>query len=199
MKLRYLFHKKLFDLIAPFYQLFFHSQLRTYRKYLKLYKHKLGLSPGAKILDLGCGTGAFGLAFQELGFEVIGIDSSHRMLQKANNNYLSVINVDLLTPYFPFESNSFDLVIGANVIHGFQLKEREIIYQEAARLTKKYVLFHDYSNKRNIFVSIIEWIEHGDYFNFIRQVPEDFYKIFKNVVILPNSESYSAWYLCSIS
>lgn len=193
---RYNFHKKLFNLIAPYYQWFFHSQLKTYRKLLEIRQNLLQIPADAKILDLGCGTGAFGCAFQEHGYRVIGIDGSPQMLERAQKNNLSVMQVDLLHPPFPFSDNSFDLVIAANVIHGFQKEEREKIYQEAARLTKKHVLFHDYVKNRNIVVALIEWIEQGDYFNFIRQIPAEFFQYFKKVDILPNFNSYSAWYLC---
>ncbi|MCF2141833.1 MAG: class I SAM-dependent methyltransferase [Candidatus Lokiarchaeota archaeon] len=196
MKLRYKFHIWLFNIIAPGYQWFFRSQLNSYRKLLEKFNSNLPVQAPAKVLDVGCGTGAFGVAFQEKGFSVLGIDSSEKMIKIAKKNSLEATRTNLLEP-LPFPDDTFDLVIAANVMHGFQVSERKQIYQEIARISKKYALFHDYSKKRNIFVTLIEWIEHGDYFNFIRKIPEDFLQVFQEVKTLGESEDYSAWYLCT--
>ncbi|NLS45238.1 MAG: class I SAM-dependent methyltransferase [Firmicutes bacterium] len=43
----------------------------------------LVINPGAKILDIGCGTGNFSIKLAELGYQVTGIDISKRMLEQA--------------------------------------------------------------------------------------------------------------------
>ncbi|MBM3501740.1 MAG: methyltransferase domain-containing protein, partial [Armatimonadetes bacterium] len=43
----------------------------------------LRLPPGARILDLGCGTGRHSVALAGRGFQVVGVDLSHGMLRQA--------------------------------------------------------------------------------------------------------------------
>ena len=42
-----------------------------------------GLSPGAKVFDMACGTGAQSIAFAKHGFSVVGVDLSPDMLARA--------------------------------------------------------------------------------------------------------------------
>ena len=43
--------------------------------------------PGAtSVLDLGCGTGRHAIKFVEKGYYVVGVDRSHEMIAKADNN-----------------------------------------------------------------------------------------------------------------
>ena len=46
----------------------------------------LGLAPGARILDVGCGPGRHAHAFSRRGFEVVGVDISERFITLAREN-----------------------------------------------------------------------------------------------------------------
>lgn len=71
---------------------------------------------GLDILDLGCGTGLSGLAFQDLAARLIGIDLSPRMIEAANGRgiYDDCILADIEEP--PVEDDSFDLVLAADTL-----------------------------------------------------------------------------------
>jgi SAM-dependent methyltransferase len=43
----------------------------------------LGLEPGQRLLDLGCGTGRHSVALAQLGLEVVGLDLSEALLARA--------------------------------------------------------------------------------------------------------------------
>lgn len=47
---------------------------------------ELGLRPGARLLDAGCGSGQFSLALAARGVQVIGIDLSPEMIRLAQEN-----------------------------------------------------------------------------------------------------------------
>jgi trans-aconitate methyltransferase len=47
----------------------------------------LGVKPGERILDLGCGTGHLTQKIREEGAEVIGMDASPEMIAQAKGNY----------------------------------------------------------------------------------------------------------------
>lgn len=70
--------------IAEFYDKGRSLSEQNLELWLKLISEHSGASQGAKVLDLGCGTGRFAMPMAErLGFEVTGADSSEGMLQKA--------------------------------------------------------------------------------------------------------------------
>ena len=46
----------------------------------------LGLEPGQRVLDVGCGPGRHAHALADLGFEVVGIDISHRFVDLARQH-----------------------------------------------------------------------------------------------------------------
>jgi cyclopropane fatty-acyl-phospholipid synthase-like methyltransferase len=48
-------HIRFFDLAAAPYDLFHHSQRRFYRRAFARYGPRLGLPPGTRVLDIGCG------------------------------------------------------------------------------------------------------------------------------------------------
>lgn len=82
---------------------------------------RLGLPAGARVLDAGCGPGAYIRPFLEMGFRVAATDQSEKMIEEASRNFdprdkdrvtLEVGALDAL----PFESKSFDLVINVAVL-----------------------------------------------------------------------------------
>ena len=76
------------------------------------------IETGMKILDLGCGTGNLSAQLlKSILVVTIGIDKSLQMLKKANRKSLQVLCGDADHRILPLKDNSFDLVIGAYVIH----------------------------------------------------------------------------------
>jgi ubiquinone/menaquinone biosynthesis C-methylase UbiE len=93
------------------------------------------IEPGMKILDLGCGTG--NLSAQLLEFipvEMIGIDRSILMLDKASRKSLQVLCADADRDLLPLKDSSFDLIIGAFVIH--HIKHINALIKECYRVLK---------------------------------------------------------------
>ena len=76
----------LFDLISPIYGLFFDHQVRYYSKILDRIKEEVDITQHKRILDLGCGTGALCYVLQDLGIEVVGVDTSSGMLKQAKES-----------------------------------------------------------------------------------------------------------------
>jgi len=62
-----------------------------------------------KLLDLGCGTGAYSAALAELGWTVTGVDVSEDMLRRAREREVSVVRSDATR--LPFEDASFDAAV----------------------------------------------------------------------------------------
>lgn len=79
--------------------------------------------PGERILDLGCGDGVLTRKLQEIGCEVIGIDSSSELVQAAASLGLKVITADATEMEF---SGEFDAVFSNAVLHWIKDADRVI-------------------------------------------------------------------------
>ncbi|MBB6481827.1 class I SAM-dependent methyltransferase [Spirochaeta isovalerica] len=187
-------HKRIFNIISPVYNLFYKGQVRSYSELIDSYGDEVELTGREEILDLGCGTGAFGAAFAARGHKVRGIDLAEKMVSKAEARGL-LCNSGNILEGVSFDDNSFDLVICAYVAHGLDREKRSVLFREAARISRGPVLFHDYSTKRNLFIDIIEYLEDGDYFNFIRTGLSEMKEAFSSVKVIP-VRSFNNWYLC---
>ncbi|MGL4463599.1 MAG: class I SAM-dependent methyltransferase [Planctomycetia bacterium] len=88
------------------------------------------LPPGAKVLDLGCGTGLFArrLLNEFFDVEVVGLDISEKMLEKAALNCPNV--ADRLTlvhgdaEHLPFNGGEFDVVACIHSFHHYPQQQK---------------------------------------------------------------------------
>ncbi len=165
-------HARLFNRIAPVYNWFFRKQVKTYRSLLDNYEKLLNLPPGGRVLDIGCGTGAFIYSLAERGYQAVGADFSESMLRAARKSTrgksIEFVQGDV-TKGLDFPDASFDLVLSSYVLHGLSSEFRQRFYSEAGRLSRGRILFYDYNQKRRLFTDFVEWVEGGDYFGFVLQ------------------------------
>jgi ubiquinone/menaquinone biosynthesis C-methylase UbiE len=164
-------HARLFNMIAPVYNWFFRRQVQTYRSVLDNYERLLKLPPGGRVLDIGCGTGAFTYSIAERGYQAVGVDFSESMLRAAKKSTrgksIEFVQGDV-TKGLDFPDASFDLVFSSYVLHGLSFELRQRLYAEADRLSRGSIIFYDYNQKRRLFTDLLEWAEGGDYFGFVR-------------------------------
>lgn len=165
-----------FDKIAPIYGLFYNFQKKHYNRILDKIKNQLDLSQYKSILDIGSGTGALCSVLKDKGFSVSGVELSHKMMElakhKTSGEDIPFYNASVLEG-LPFEDKSFDITISSYVAHGLGPNERKIMYQEMKRVTRELVIIYDYNENRAPHTTIIEWLERGDYFNFIRVIKKE--------------------------
>ncbi|MCF7928966.1 MAG: class I SAM-dependent methyltransferase [Spirochaetales bacterium] len=187
-------HERLFEIIAFAYRWFFHGQVRYYRSVIEKNKDLLGVEPGDEVLDIGCGTGAFTYSLARCGFQATGIDVSGRMMRGPKAGTIRCLRGNIRDS-LPFPDNSFDLVTAAYVAHGLNPSVRYQLYREASRISRGKVLLHDYNHRRRLITDIAEWLERGDYFNFIRVVRNELYEFFDHYQVVQVSR-WNAWYIC---
>ncbi len=194
-------HPYLFQLIAPAYGWFYNSQRRKFIEEITFIKEKGILNNCKTILDVGCGTGALSSSLEEFGYLVAGIDPVKGMIKiakkRAKNQNIDYF-IDNVLNGLSIEDNKFDISVASYVAHGLKKQDRISMYKEMKRVTKDKVLLFEYNQKRNIFINIIEFLEGGDYFNFIKEVKNELNDCFEKVTILPLNE-YKALYICDIS
>lgn len=193
------FLMSIFDIIAPIYGKFFNMQRKFYSRVVNKVKSEFDISEFSTILDIGCGTGALCQVIHKAGLEVTGADPSKLMLNQAKNK-LQRLPIELVhinpDERLPFEDKSFDLVISSYVAHGLDPKERLKLYKEMRRIAKNFVIIHDYNENRALLTTIIEWLENGDYFNFIKVAESEMNEVFDQVTKI-NVEKRAAWYICT--
>jgi len=89
-----------------------------------------------KILDLGCGDGWFGeMLKKKYHARVHGVDISDKTLRIAKKRGLITKKIDLSKGKWPYKSNTFDLIIGGDVIE--HLYDTEFFVKECNRILKK--------------------------------------------------------------
>jgi len=188
----------LFNLIAPIYGLFYTRQKSHYTSIIESVKSEMDISAFDTIIDVGCGTGALCVVLKDKGMDVTGLDSAIKILNiamsKSENREIEFLQANALNG-LPFEDKSFDIAIASYVAHGLVEEERKRMYTEMSRITRNYVIIHDYNNVKSPLTSIIEWLEGGDYFHFIKNVKPELKACFSEVKII-NVDVRANWYIC---
>lgn len=77
----------------------------------------LALERGARIADLGCGSGVFSTLLNQAGYDCVGLDISPRLVALARGKYPAVTFVEGDVEHLPFLSGSFDGVLLSGIVH----------------------------------------------------------------------------------
>ncbi len=123
--------------------------LRAYWKLLGIFKEKINFNSNFKMLDLGCGSGAFTKYLLNLNGEIFGLDICHNLIRKAEfKDKIHFITGDIEN--LPFKDNYFDVIFFSNVLHHFP--NLILPLKEAYRILKKngYCLAFDPNNKNPV-------------------------------------------------
>lgn len=195
----------LFNKIATVYGLFFNGQVKNYRNIFDTIKKEFDFSQYQSVIDIGSGTGALCKVLQEWGLEVTGLDPAEAMLKIARKKTISKdpdrSDIDFVwgdvLKGLPFCDKSFDLAISSYVAHGLSPKSRKLLYEEMKRVTRHTVVFYEYNQKRSLLTDIVEFMEGGDYFNFILTIKSELKREFGNLKVI-NTGPRSALYICQI-
>lgn len=192
-------HIELFNTIAFIYGRFYKAQKGRYRSVVETMNAKIDLLSHQSILDVGCGTGALSSALHELGMQVSGVDPAIKMLElamkRSENEGIRFQQANVLEG-LPFDNDAFGISIASYVAHGLSPVDRLRMYAEMNRVTCDYVIIYDYNQNRSLMTSLIEYLEQGDYFNFIQEAESELREYFGEVKIVDVGPRAS-WYICS--
>ena len=191
--------KSLFDAIAPVYALFYPMQKRRFKEVLDNIEESFDMGGVKTVLDVGCGTGALCSTLSQRGFIVTGVDPAEEMLRiaakKTRGDHITFIHASA-TEYLPFDDKAFDLSIASYVAHGMDKEQRIKLYEQMSRVTKGKVIIYDYNKNRSLLTTIVEWLEKGDYFYFIKNAEAEMRLRFSDVKVIDVS-ARAAWYICT--
>ena len=116
------------------------------------------LSPGGKLLDLGCGSGRDSAYFSSLGFEVTAVDGSEELCKRVKENY----GVEALC--INFEDISFDAEFDAiwacaSLLHVEKVNMPKVLNKVSAALKPGGVLYASFKYGSS------ERVSNGRFFN----------------------------------
>jgi SAM-dependent methyltransferase len=92
---------------------------------------------GKRVLDAGCGPGAYTERLVNMGAEVIGVDSSPRMVELAEQRLkgkATIVEADLGRPLEFLGSSSFDLIVSALTLD--YVRDWNAMFREFFRLLR---------------------------------------------------------------
>jgi ubiquinone/menaquinone biosynthesis C-methylase UbiE len=188
----------IFNLIAPLYSKMNHSLGVNYSKVIMKLKREIEID-GKKVLDIGSGTGVWSAVYKKHGAqEVLGIDFAENMVSESNKNYpdLEFIQGDAENLH-QLEDNSFDIVTASYVIHGVTQKRRVKILSEMKRISRKYIVLHDFKGETPLFVKFLEFMERSDYKHFKQNICNELKSISSKVEAI-DLEHGSGLYIINI-
>jgi ubiquinone/menaquinone biosynthesis C-methylase UbiE len=110
-----------------------------------------GLKPGARVVDLGCGSGTFTALLARKGYDCVGLDISAKLIAVGRGKYPGIEFVEGDIERLPFPDASFDGVLLSGVVHHFPDPSR--CAAEAARVLRpqgRFVAFDP--NRLNPFM-----------------------------------------------
>jgi ubiquinone/menaquinone biosynthesis C-methylase UbiE len=95
-----------------------------------------GLTSDSIVVDMGCGTGNYGLGIREAtGATVIGFDPAFGMLEQGKGKSQEIPLIRAAAEAMPFRSSIFDLIYAAQVWHHIQGRQKAA--EECYRVLKK--------------------------------------------------------------
>lgn len=192
-------HVSLFNRIAPVYAWFYQRQRRRFRQVIEGARGLFDLAAHETVLDVGSGTGALCSVMRDMGMQVTGVEPAGRMLAAARrqpgNHGIDFLQADALKG-LPFADKAFDIVIASYVAHGMGPQERQRLYREMRRLSRRHMIIYDYNPRRSPIITLAERLEGGDYFNFIRVAPDELRACCAGLQVI-YVDRRAAWYICT--
>ena len=75
------------------------------------------LEPGARIADLGCGSGIFTALLRQQGYDPVGLDISPKLVSLGRANYPDIEFLEGDVENLPFPDDSLDAVLLSGLVH----------------------------------------------------------------------------------
>jgi ubiquinone/menaquinone biosynthesis C-methylase UbiE len=199
-----------YNIFSHFYDGFIKLHSRNYgaetRRFLTD-SAQLENKPGAKVLDICCGTGSVILSFAESFPDIlaIGCDFSHGMLLKAFEKDLphKLVLIEGDAAILPFKDDSFDVVCCSHALYELKGLVRREALSEMGRVVKSNgrVLIMEHEVPRKPFIKMlfcfrILMLGTKDSREFLKEGISPFKKIFSDVTLSHTKSGKSKLFIC---
>lgn len=87
------------------------------RRLIEAFVRLSGLRPGARVADLGCGSGAFTEELRKAGYSAVGLDISPKLIAVGREKYPRLELIEGDVEALPFESGGFDGILLSGLVH----------------------------------------------------------------------------------
>ena len=115
------------------------------------FKRLTGLPRGAKVADLGCGSGAFTEMLRREGYDAVGVDISPKLVAVGKGKYPGLKLIEGDVEHLRFETGSYDGVLLSGLVHHFP--DRRKCAAETFRILKSGGRFMAFDpNRMNPFM-----------------------------------------------
>lgn len=189
-----------FDQWADSYDGWVTSDDPVYFRYDTILERVLSLSGaarGKRVLDIGTGTGNLAARLLDLGAEVVGLDPSQKMLDKAAVKLKGRSGIELKRveePFLeiPYPDGSFDAVVSTYAFHHVHPGKKAACIREMMRVLKPggtWVigdLIFQSAGDEKVIVGAHDWME-DEYFARV----DELLPIFKDLGMKLKSEQYT--------
>ncbi len=91
----------------------------TNERLIETFARVTGLPAGARVVDLGCGSGVFTDRLQAHGYQATGVDLSPKLIEIAREKYPAIEFLEGDIEALPFPDGHFDGVLLSGVLHHF--------------------------------------------------------------------------------
>jgi ubiquinone/menaquinone biosynthesis C-methylase UbiE len=109
----------------------------SWSSFVNKVRSRLNIIPGDKVLEIGCGSGAFLYPLLDSGIEIYGIDYADNMIKVCQKVMGSGIFEVAQADSIPFANNLFDVIISHSVFIYFpSLEYAEKVIKEISRTLK---------------------------------------------------------------
>ena len=130
-----------FDWLTPIYDLLVLALARE-RRWKPALVAQIGLSPGMRVLDLGCGTGTLTIAIAraEPAASIVGLDGDLKILARARRKAAEagaeIEFVEGMVQDPPLPHRGFDAVVSSLLFHHLRPADKKIALAEARELLR---------------------------------------------------------------
>ena len=95
------------------------SRRRRAQRLVDAFVRLTGLPPGARVADLGCGSGTFTALLARAGYDCVGLDISAKLIAVGRRKHPDIEFLEGDIEHLPFPDASFDGVLLSGVVHHF--------------------------------------------------------------------------------